>query len=65
MGNMSDLSTERKELLDKFTKAKRELERANRENQALKAENEKLQDELVEKGDAVQSLFSYIHTKKS
>lgn len=65
MGNMSDLSTERKELLDKFTKAKRELDRATRENQALKAENEKLQDELVEKGDAVQSLFSYIHTKKS
>lgn len=64
MGNMSDKSQARKDLLDEFSRAKRDLKRMNEENQALKVQNEKLQDELVDKDEAVQNLFSYIHTKK-
>lgn len=65
MGNMSDKSQDRKLLLDDFSRAKRELERVNQENEALKVQNEKLLDELVDKDEAVQNLFSYIYTKKN
>ena len=61
MQNMNDLSNERKELLEKFTQAKRDLERVHNENKALKAENQKLQKELHEQGDAVQNLVTYIN----
>jgi regulator of replication initiation timing len=64
MGNMSDKSQARKDLLDEFSRAKRDLKRVSEENEALKVQNEKLQDELVDKDEAVQNLFSYIHTKK-
>lgn len=44
-----------------FSKTKDELLRMNEEVEKLKAENERLAEELAEKNTAVQNLFSFIH----
>jgi len=66
MKNMAPLnkqSEERQSHMQEYFEAKAELERIAEENARLRAENQKLTDDLAEREAAVQNLFSYIHSE--
>lgn len=61
MSNFNDLANDRMKHMEEYFTAKADLERVAQENAALRAENQKLSDQLAEKDTALQNLFSYIH----
>lgn len=62
MDNAEKLYNERKKILKEFSETKARLEEVSLENTTLKSENEKLEEKLAEREDALQNLFSYVET---